>query len=390
MRLVVHVMTGVIAVTLAAVALGEPEVFSKAGYDADRAAAIEQERLHLVYATATWCPPCQRMKTTTWVDKSVESWVEQHGIVTALDVDDFPKIAQDLGVRAMPTMILFEGDEELGRTVGYQSAADLVAWMEAGRKGEDFVRARADAPVDGVRGKLDRAREMKRRGEFVAAAQAYADLWDTMLDEEPSMVGVRLSFMVRDMTEVAQADDEASGIFRKIKDREQAKINAGTATDDDIRDWMHLNQIVGSQTDTIAWAEEAAATDTGRETVRRFGRDVAEAAILAQRWDLVTIAIDDPVATAERWADILDQGDRIAGGRTMDRPMRLLNPMRPSIIAALHADDDGVKERALIRFFEKQYPDDDGWKAVFAAVAAQCGKLREDHSEWLNESEGTH
>ena len=373
-----------VAVVYAAVMLGEPEVFSNAGYEADRAAAIEQDRLHLVYATASWCPPCQRMKTTTWVDESVESWVEQHGIVTALDVDEFPQIASDLGVRAMPTMILFESGEELGRTVGYQSAVDLVAWMEAGRNGEDFVRDQAGAPVDGVRGKLDRASDMQRDGDFVEAARAYAELWDTMLDEEPSMVGVRLSFMVRDMTEIARADDEAAGIFRKIKDREEAKINAGTATDDDIRDWMHLNEVIGSQTDTIAWAEEAAATDNGRETVRRFGRDVAEAAILAQRWDLVTIAIDDPVATAERWADILDRADRVAGDRAMDRPMRLLNPMRPSIIAALHADDDGAKERALVEFFHDRYPENDGWQAVFVAVASQCGKLRDDHSEWLN------
>ncbi|MEM8756251.1 MAG: thioredoxin family protein [Planctomycetota bacterium] len=122
---------GTEAVSTAVSLTGEPEVFSPAGVEADRAAAKETDKLHLVYATAVWCGPCQRMKKTTWVEPEVEQWIGSNAIVTALDVDDSRDTARGLGIVAMPTMILFDGDEELGRATGFLTGERLLDWANS-------------------------------------------------------------------------------------------------------------------------------------------------------------------------------------------------------------------------------------------------------------------
>ncbi|MEM9165643.1 MAG: thioredoxin domain-containing protein [Planctomycetota bacterium] len=141
------------AALITTAALGEPPVFSQAGFEADRAAATESNRLHLVYATASWCPPCQQMKKTTWVDDTVVSWLESRAVVTPLDVDAFPSKSAELRVRAMPTMILFAGERELSRAVGYRSADQLASWLEASAPAmpapsEEAEDVPAGAPAD--------------------------------------------------------------------------------------------------------------------------------------------------------------------------------------------------------------------------------------------------
>lgn len=44
-----------------------------------------------------------------------------------VDVDDVPDVAQELGVRAMPTFILFKGGEKAAEVVGMNPPALLAA-----------------------------------------------------------------------------------------------------------------------------------------------------------------------------------------------------------------------------------------------------------------------
>jgi thioredoxin 1 len=40
-----------------------------------------------------------------------------------LDVDEFPEIAQELGIRAMPTFVIFKDGERVGEVVGVNPPA---------------------------------------------------------------------------------------------------------------------------------------------------------------------------------------------------------------------------------------------------------------------------
>ncbi|GKZ30443.1 thioredoxin trx1 [Aspergillus brasiliensis] len=63
---------------------------------------------------ATWCGPC----------KAISPKVEQfsvaypHAKFYKIDVDDLSDVAAELGVRAMPTFVLFKNGQKVGDVVG--------------------------------------------------------------------------------------------------------------------------------------------------------------------------------------------------------------------------------------------------------------------------------
>ncbi|MEO1583658.1 MAG: thioredoxin family protein [Planctomycetota bacterium] len=388
-------MTIMAAVLTSAVALaGEPEVFSDAGYEADRAAAIEQERVHLVYATATWCPPCQQMKKTTWVDESVESWVESHGIVTALDVDEFPGVAGELGVRAMPTMILFEGGEELGRRTGYTAAGELVAWMEAGRNGEELPQP---APLDSPPGegadqyegmRCHTAAELYFAGEHEKAAAEFARVWPAIVTNdrygEPPVGNhevIPAWLLMKDLT--AQHASSAD-VFRAVRDKDQKKLEAGEATWETLTSWVYLSDAIGDEDTLVAWMRRIAERENGYVTLQRFEDIVSPLANSRRDFNVIAAMMENPV---ERVAAIFGSM-KLVGFLTGDNDSIdtefLGFVLRDPLIAALYKDDGHQTEREVIRYLEQYAGDRTDWRALFIKVAEDVGKLRNDHLAWID------
>ncbi|MFI4871987.1 MAG: thioredoxin family protein, partial [Phycisphaerales bacterium JB061] len=117
-------------VVLTGAARAEPEVFSKAGFEADRQAAIEQGKLHLVYVRSESCSASGVLESRRLIKPDLISWVEANGVVTKVGVNDSESQAKQLGVIVTPTLIVFRGDEELGRAHGAWWVDDLVQWLE--------------------------------------------------------------------------------------------------------------------------------------------------------------------------------------------------------------------------------------------------------------------
>ena len=115
-----------------------PAVFTKASYEQARA-ELTQDRVLIVDATASWCPPCQEMKATTWRDPKVEAWFAASGTAFMLDVDEEAAIAKALAIEAMPTLIALRSSNgmisEAARHVGFMDADELVAWLDEVKKG---------------------------------------------------------------------------------------------------------------------------------------------------------------------------------------------------------------------------------------------------------------
>jgi thioredoxin 1 len=72
------------------------------------------------------CGPCQALKPIlAAIAKEDESLVTRE-----LDVDQYPDLAARLGVRGIPTLILFEDGKELRRRVGSASASVIRAFVD--------------------------------------------------------------------------------------------------------------------------------------------------------------------------------------------------------------------------------------------------------------------
>ena len=114
--------------------------------------ALADHDIVVMDAFATWCGPCKTIAPTLVKFVSPSPFPESslfHELAEAngmhrysdtytnahfikVDVDDVPDVAQELGVRAMPTFIIFKGGEKVGEVVGMnppalQAAIEKVA-----------------------------------------------------------------------------------------------------------------------------------------------------------------------------------------------------------------------------------------------------------------------
>ena len=77
----------------------------------------------VVQFSAAWCGPC---KTLT---KQIESAKDRLKDVTIVkvDIDEEVNLAKGLGIRSVPTIVLFSFGKEIDRKVGGRSIDDIIS-----------------------------------------------------------------------------------------------------------------------------------------------------------------------------------------------------------------------------------------------------------------------
>lgn len=70
----------------------------------------------LVDFWADWCAPCKMVAPV--VDEIARAHTGRL-LVAKVDTDRAPRVAQRFGIRGIPTLIVFRGGEEVGRSVGF-------------------------------------------------------------------------------------------------------------------------------------------------------------------------------------------------------------------------------------------------------------------------------
>ena len=88
---------------------------------------IQSERPVLIDFFATWCQPC---KVQSSVLNSVKEQIGDKARIVKIDVDQFPTIAADNGVRGVPTLAIFKNGELLWKESGVHDLNSLVGLLE--------------------------------------------------------------------------------------------------------------------------------------------------------------------------------------------------------------------------------------------------------------------
>ncbi|KAL3419750.1 thioredoxin [Phlyctema vagabunda] len=94
---------------------------------AEFSSALKDNNIVVLDAFATWCGPCKAIAPQ--VVKFSEEFPSAHFV--KIDVDEVPDVAQELGIRAMPTFLIFKGEEKIAEVVGANPKALQAAIAKA-------------------------------------------------------------------------------------------------------------------------------------------------------------------------------------------------------------------------------------------------------------------
>ena len=75
---------------------------------------------------APWCGPCRAMAPQF---EAVAARIEPLARLAKLDTEAHPAAATRLGIRSIPTLIVFRGGREIARQSGAMDAASLERWI---------------------------------------------------------------------------------------------------------------------------------------------------------------------------------------------------------------------------------------------------------------------
>jgi putative thioredoxin len=152
----------------------------------------------LVDFWAVWCGPCKQLMPI--LDQLADEYAGRF-VLAKVDADEQQQLVQQLGVRSLPTVVLFKNGEVVDHFVGVVPEAQIRQLLE---RHVPAVKKTA----------LEQAREFKSHGNF-AAAQA---LLDEALTKEPASIELQCA-----LAEVKALDgklDDAKQLLVAVQARE--------------------------------------------------------------------------------------------------------------------------------------------------------------------------
>ncbi|MFC6790314.1 thioredoxin [Methylobacterium komagatae] len=77
---------------------------------------------------AEWCGPCRQIGPAL---EEIATDLQGKVKIAKVNVDENPQIAQQYGIRSIPTLLLFKNGERVDQKVGAAPKGDLSRWISA-------------------------------------------------------------------------------------------------------------------------------------------------------------------------------------------------------------------------------------------------------------------
>lgn len=390
-------LSALIALSCGTAALAESPIFSKYTYEQAKQQAQKEGKVLLMDFTASWCPPCKKMETTTWIDEEVQSWIKENAIAVQFDVDKDQKTAEIMHIEAMPTIILFtakSGSKEFGRQVGYMGAAELLRWLKSakGRKASvDSEATQADAgsgessdasaanstgassnSVD-IWSHVNKAREAATSGKNDEALTEYVWLWNNLSTTDESERDLRKGLIPHEVKKLFAVHPPAKAKFMEIRDAAEKSDKRG--------DWIILNGMLGDNARTVAWFDKVKLDPKQRAVFQKHMKSLEVVLFSENRWaDAATYLYVDPIA---RLSEIYKEAEAMKKPRPDTEISKDFDPL-PSMVLLLYGTYVGAGRDADAKKIEDEcirLDDTPAMRTGLANMAKGMKLAREQHQK---------
>jgi hypothetical protein len=156
-----------------------------------------------------------------------------------------------------------------------------------------------------VRERYQQAQEAAREGRHEEALREYLWFHEHVLEHEPSMYGVRLSFALAAWIQLGQSYPKALVALKEMRDRKTLQLASGGGDRELFHDVESINEYLEEEKATY---ELFLKLQTSNPTLARECAGLAMPALVkAKDFRLARTFIDDPAVKIQKWSTVLNE-----------------------------------------------------------------------------------